>query len=1011
VWEFPPVRARWVGLHVKSSWHDAPAPHPSYAYDTYVGMSKIQFFMPPPLNVEVTGSPEAYGVADPAYGRHWDFEPGATFTASVSPAWTNAAGTTFALAEGWETLEDDGHGVFTNAASGLGASFTFINPALSSRIVWKFAVTNWLEASAGPGGGVSSVGAWCGREAAWRVVATPDPGHVFHMWTGGVPGHLAHNATLDLPGDQPRVVRALFAPQVSGNVQYVATNGDDAKDGLTPATARESLALAVATLHALGSGTAFLAPGQYDVVRQTPVYNAAGNNIDFWTAIPLTNAVEVRGTTGDPADVTVARHSGDTHVFYLNHPGARLDSLTIRNGMTQNYGGNLHIGALGGTVSNCVSTACAASGNHNNGGGVHMLGGLVTHSAIVDNTTYGGYEARYGAGVYMNGGRLEHSLVARNRTTGSGTYAGGIRMDAGFVVNCTVADNTSYAHGGVYAVNASRVINTVIAGNHSPGLGGSAAAWGGHAACFTNCFTDTVAPINAFNFNANASVLLSNISMRDYNPAPNSPILNASADVSDILAGYVQPAVDLAGNDRDQGGGIDAGCFEVEPGRFIVNYVTDVPGILTPVQVVFTINVEGANPANMVYNWDYGDGNSDSGTARNVFTNVYEIAGTYTATLTATDTATGRTRVVLRPELKFAPSVLYVDPANTAPGASREPYHTPANAATSIQTTVDYAVDGCEIVLLKGDYPVTSGILVEKALRIRGETGNPEDVVIHRTSGDFSMMQLNQADAWLDSVVLQNAYRNGAGASLYIGTLGGSASNLVIRNAGGVYHHSGTAVNMNNVNALVTHSVITNNFVNCNPGWQLVELGVIHINNGRLENCLVAGNYYTGAHSNRTSVIHMQNGVVRNCTLAGNQTSMRGVVHIPASWDTRFYGHLTNCVVAGNAPPVAGVDPTPLVTGGAGVESTFFVCTTDGGVALNATCNFGEADAIFKNFAAGDYRLRQGSPAVNAGPRVGPEAVATAGVDLDGNPRIFGNRMDNGCYELQHAGGTLLLVR
>ena len=52
------------------------------------------------------------------------------------------------------------------------------------------------------------------------------------------------------------------------------------------------------------------------------------------------------------------------------------------------------------------------------------------------------------------------------------------------------------------------------------------------------------------------------------------------------------------------------------------------------------------------------------------------------------------------------------------------------------------------------------------------------------------------------------------------------------------------------------------------------------------------------------------------------------------------------------------------------------------------------ADALFANYAARDYRLKAGSPAIDKGRNIQP-----IGTDIRGKPRKIGVNVDIGAYE------------
>jgi len=208
---------------------------------------------------------------------------------------------------------------------------------------------------------------------------------------------------------------------------------------------------------------------------------------------------------------------------------------------------------------------------------------------------------------------------------------------------------------------------------------------------------------------------------------------------------------------------------------------------------------------------------------------------------------------------------------------------------------------------------------------------------------------------------------------------------------------------------LVTHCVISNNVVH--GGWGSYNdpyAAGVRISGGRLENCLVVGNRTAGFDDpaqNRIFVggVHVSgSGSVVNCTIAGNNRSnVYGGVH------TSGAGSVINCVIAGNNvtnTTITALDNPNAAWGGN--ASLFSHCVLDTAAPINGDCFAASAEMLFKNPAEANFRLRSGSPAINNGTE-----VSTSATDLDGNPRVFGKSIDIGCYELQHAAGTLLMVR
>ena len=142
--------------------------------------------------------------------------------------------------------------------------------------------------------------------------------------------------------------------------------------------------------------------------------------------------------------------------------------------------------------------------------------------------------------------------------------------------------------------------------------------------------------------------------------------------------------------------------------------------------------------------------------------------------------------------------------------------------------------------------------------------------------------------------------------------------------------------------------------------------------------------------------------VLENCLLVGNRAN--------AQWRNYGYGggacdcDLHNCTLAGNSSANFG--------GGAYQDSGFAVCNSivsgnscDRGFAngndiygmgyYETVCSISDRNARFVDAAHGNYHLTADSPCIDTG----SNALVSVAHDLDGTNRIFGARVDMGCYE------------
>ena len=696
----------------------------------------------------------------------------------------------------------------------------------------------------------------------------------------------------------------------------------------------------------------------------------------------LRKGITVKGISDSPTNV-IFKVSGSSRVFWMSHPDAAIRNVTITGGkIIQSLGGNVYISDFGGMLSNCVVSAGIADNYNANGGNLNMSSGLVTHCVITGgtvNNTGGGSKA---ANVVISGGVLEHSLIVKGNDTTKGDNAAttaGVRITGGVMRNCTVAGNAGKTTGGVSAGGGS-VVNCVIAGNASSVTGGDTAAFSGTASVFEKCALDTAAPVNESCLSAAAAALLADVSNEDYHAAPGSPVVDAGLELMN------PPEVDLDGNARIQGEGIDMGCYEYA-GQFAVTFDADPREAIFPAQITFTAIVDGADEGDIIdYQWDFdGDGEIDDVLSGPVAVYNATAGGVFTSALYVTDVTKGISAEAVRVDfLKLAPPVLYVDVASENPVSPFVGWDT---AATNVQEAVDAAVDGCEVVVTSGVYRVKSRLLVEKGVRVRGFSGNPDDVTLH-SSGCGSLF-ISSTNAVVESMAFTNGYSNGGTqAGFEFGVSGGMVSNCVVRNSSALnWSGSGPAFYSPYTNALITHCT----FAGCTlSGYSGGDKPIAYLAKGRLVNSLFVGcSDAFNADDDHISLLYVgKQASVANCTFVGNTSGDCFFIKVEDG------GAVTNCVFAGNTfkPAEDGVAYSGFAVADG---QAFSHCAFDAGFdeAPGDASLLGTAADFFENFAEGN--LTPARLLVGAG--VNYEGISR--LDLAGRARLIGRTIDIGCYE------------
>ena len=354
------------------------------------------------------------------------------------------------------------------------------------------------------------------------------------------------------------IVNATFDPAV----RYVATSGDDANHGGTPALPKATIAAAVASLEDIAQTmpcTVHVAPGLYP----------------FQSELSIEGAIRIIGEGDTVSSVVVsnAQASGNSYqhqrLFVINHAEALVANLTMQKG--EGYGdqdgGNFYIGSAGGMVSNCFVEAGYARDNAQ-AAGARLDAGVVTHTVFRGNRSNSGsvnWEGNRAGVLQLNGSaRAEDCLFDQNNQNKAVTL---INLGGSSVMrNCTIVDSglsvtNDYCKewSALRIASGATVQNVVIAGVTNT-VDGSAVLPTGTVAKFANGAVDGDISELAFpegTITGTASSFFKDYANGDYTPKTDGPLVNKGANYEGMAS------VDLAGNPRKVGSKIDIGCYEL----------------------------------------------------------------------------------------------------------------------------------------------------------------------------------------------------------------------------------------------------------------------------------------------------------------------------------------------------------------------------------------------------------------------------------------------------------------
>ncbi len=678
----------------------------------------------------------------------------------------------------------------------------------------------------------------------------------------------------------------------------------------------------------------------YDAVIVTNgVYDAGGAVLPGLTAsnrVCVTKPLSVSSVNG-PKVTRIAGTTGSVRCAYLTN-GAVLCGFTLTNGHARLVPG-------------------AAFDDRAGGGAFLDDGGVVSNCILTAcSAVYGG--GVYGTGSSAVGGSLVIGCTAL--TSGGGVYA----ANGATVTSCTICDNTATWAGGVQCEDGASIVNTIVRFNNAA-FGPDYRNSGG---TFAYCATTPAEGAAC----VTAPPLFEGRPGGDYRLRAGSPCVNAGTNAAWMFEG-----VDLDGHARIVAGVVDIGAYECTRTNAPVLAITTPDGRVR--WDTATIDITGTNNEYVVghlrwsntLNGAYGTVSAErtwriAGVPLAAGDNAIAVTGTNAQGVARTDSVAIRRG-----------RALYVWADSPSPQA---PYATWSHAAHAIQDAVDAGNAHDTVVVTNGTYhsggavaprfALTNRVCVTKPLGVFSVNG-PEATRIAGANGTRCAYLAD--GAVLCGFTLTNGHaavdvhaapgdRMGGGVFL---DKEGIVSNCVIAGnsailGGGVYCRPG---------GTVSRCVVAGNTAFSDGG------GVFCASGGKLSCSLLFANE---AASHGGGVYCATGGTVRSCTICDNTAAWAGGVRCKEG------GTVANSIIRFNT---AGGGPQYQNAGG-----TFSHCATE--PALGEAC---VTDApMFLDRPGRDYRLRGGSPCVNAGKY---ETWMAGALDLDGGARIRGGITDIGAYE------------
>ena len=740
-------------------------------------------------------------------------------------------------------------------------------------------------------------------------------------------------------------VACLSAGSALATDWHVATNGNDAADGTTWATAKLTIQAAV---DAAGDGdTVWASNGVYATGGGRVVVGTWPNRVAIDKPITLQSA--------NGPETTFIVGAGMRCAYVTN--GATLSGFTLTNGATALKMGPFDPGTVdhngGGAAceGGAVLTNCVLAGNWacERGGG--SSGGLLDNCTLTGNSAWN-------AGGGSDGGMLNHCALVNNHadTAGGGSLGGTLN-------DCTLAGNSSSYGGGAIG---SALNDCILQDNYGGSEGGG--VFGG---TLNRCVLSGTRSLKGGG--AARDAILNDCLLTGNEASETEEGMRGGGGAH----GCVLRNCTVADNSAHEGGGV----FNCTVLNGIV-WGNAAPYSPDWIGGAFTNSCTAPHPGgtgNIANDPRFED--AQAGNFRLHFASPCIDGGANTLVAGTTD-LNGNARIANGTVDMGAYEHwrLYVA-TNGSDGASGISWAAPKQ---TVQAAIDAAApNGGTVWVSNGVYEtggravgigeVTNRVAIDRSITVRSVNGADVTVIRGQNMGGRIRCVYVGSHAVLSGFALVNGLAvgyatNNAGGGVFVA--GGTVANCLI---GGNNAPEGGGAYIADAGTLSHCRLIGNSAGSAGAGG-----GVFSSSGGRLQNCLISDNFAEWAPG-----VYVRGGGLElvNCTISGNSSFGGPAVVAPTST-------LWNCIVHGN-----NVETNHLEI--EGIPAAMHCCSPGLAGAGNVT-----NDPQFADAAAGDYRLQAISPCIDGGDK----AIVDWDEDLDGTQRILYGAVDMGVYEAQLPG-------